>query len=232
MSSIVLDKPQSNQQVKIQAQKDQGLDLQFPIDSVTVSRSGDDLVFTFEDGGSIVISNYYKEVSSESIPDFVVEGAIVSGKDFFESLNDESLMPAEGPSRTVVLSGNGHFRSWGDSALADGVDKLGGLDLSNDWGWNLPHEGVDGIPAEDNAIPAVENFTHAFNEDGGFYTLDGNVLDGSKLGDGTAQEHGFAWGGETAQYGTITKNPDGGYTYELNNEDPRVQALNEGETLT
>ena len=80
--NIVLDKPQSNQQVKIQAQKDLGLDLQFPIDNVTVSRSGDDLVFTFEDGGSIVISNYYKEVSSESIPDFVVEGAIVSGKDF------------------------------------------------------------------------------------------------------------------------------------------------------
>ncbi|MBQ6668604.1 MAG: hypothetical protein IJM72_00930, partial [Deltaproteobacteria bacterium] len=150
MSSIVLDKPQSNQQVKIQAQKDQGLDLQFPIDSVTVSRSGDDLVFTFEDGGSIVISNYYKEVSSESIPDFVVEGAIVSGKDFFESLNDESLMPAEGPSRTVVLSGNGHFRSWGDSDLADGVDKLGGLDLSNDWGWNLPHEDVDGLLREED----------------------------------------------------------------------------------
>jgi len=79
--------------------------------------------------------------------------------------------------------------------------------------------------------PTVKSFTHGVAEDGTL-SVSGDALEGSSLGDGTAAEHGFAWGGESAKFGSITKNPDGTYSYELNNTLPEVQALQAGETLT
>lgn len=83
-----------------------------------------------------------------------------------------------------------------------------------------------------NKIPSIESFAHTIKEDGTQLIVTGNALEGSTLGDGTESEHSFVWGDESASYGTITKNPDGSYTYELNNDDPQVQQLGEGDTLT
>ncbi|MFZ7327377.1 retention module-containing protein, partial [Comamonas jiangduensis] len=81
--------------------------------------------------------------------------------------------------------------------------------------------------------PTVESFEHDIAEDSGAYTVGGNALSGSTLGDGTAGEHAFAWtGAQTGQYGTVTLNPNGTYSYTLNNDSAAVQALVEGATLT
>ncbi len=98
--------------------------------------------------------------------------------------------------------------------------------------------------------PTVESFEHDIAEDSGAYTVGGNALSGSTLGDGTAGEHAFAWtGAQTGQYnptqkkypppppkilsksGTVTLNPNGTYSYTLNNDSAAVQALVEGATL-
>ncbi|MDR1936018.1 MAG: VCBS domain-containing protein, partial [Candidatus Accumulibacter sp.] len=42
---------------------------------------------------------------------------------------------------------------------------------------------------------------------------------------------GVVGGNVAGQYGTLVLNPDGSYTYTLNNSDPKVQALGEGDTL-
>lgn len=85
---------------------------------------------------------------------------------------------------------------------------------------------------EENKVPTVESGTHTIGEDSNAYTVSGNALTNAKLGDGTAEEHEFQWDTNAAEYGTMTRNPNGQYTYVLNNDDARVQALNEGETLT
>ncbi len=73
--------------------------------------------------------------------------------------------------------------------------------------------------------PTVESFEHDIAEDSGAYTVGGNALSGSTLGDGPAGEHAFAWtGAQTGQYGTVTLNPNGTYSYTLNNDSAAVQA--------
>src|SRR5690606_16932743 len=66
----------------------------------------------------------------------------------------------------------------------------------------------------------------------------GNVLDNDFDLDGDALEVAFVnfsqsnVGSEiSGTYGSVLINSDGSYTYTLNNQDPQVQGLGEGETL-
>lgn len=45
----------------------------FPADAATLSRSGDNLVLTFDDGSSLQLENFYTAYSSENMPSFSVE---------------------------------------------------------------------------------------------------------------------------------------------------------------
>lgn len=77
--------------------------------------------------------------------------------------------------------------------------------------------------------PWVDSFQHNVTENGQPATAEGNALKNSVKGDGT---NTFAWGNETAQYGTMTKNGDGTYRYVLDNTKEAVRELNAGDTLT
>ncbi|MPS95230.1 retention module-containing protein, partial [Comamonas sp.] len=62
--------------------------------------------------------------------------------------------------------------------------------------------------------------------------LQGNVLANDKLGAGGITEHRVSLvGADQGQYGKITLNSDGSYSYQLNSGLKAVQALAEGETL-
>ncbi len=94
---------------------------------------------------------------------------------------------------------------------------------------------ASGATADDpveNQIPTVKSFTHTITEDSATTTVSGNALSGSTLGDGTAGEHTFTWGSQVAQYGTMTKNANGTYTYALDNDNATVQALTSTQKLT
>ena len=65
----------------------------FPADAATLSRSGDNLVLTFDDGSSLQLENFYTAYSSENMPSFSVEGVEISGQDFFAAMNEPDLMP-------------------------------------------------------------------------------------------------------------------------------------------
>ncbi|NLW82747.1 MAG: type I secretion C-terminal target domain-containing protein [Desulfovibrionales bacterium] len=87
-------------------------------------------------------------------------------------------------------------------------------------------------PADDQ--PTVKSFTHTLVEDGDAYDVSGDALSGSSLGNGTAMEHAFVWttAPTAAQYGTVTLNPDGTYSYTLDNTNPEVDALQANQQLT
>ncbi|PIT80032.1 VCBS domain-containing protein, partial [Limnohabitans sp. 15K] len=53
----------------------------------------------------------------------------------------------------------------------------------------------------------------------------GNVIANDAQGDGVRAEHKITWGQEAAKYGTITKNPDGSYSYLVDATNADVQAL-------
>ncbi|MFA5631118.1 MAG: VCBS domain-containing protein, partial [Porticoccaceae bacterium] len=79
--------------------------------------------------------------------------------------------------------------------------------------------------------PVANDEFHSISEDSGSYTISGQTLTNDSAFDGPVAFD--TWTGSTAaQYGTFTANPDGTYTYVLNNEHPAVNALNTGQTLT
>ena len=79
-------------------------------------------------------------------------------------------------------------------------------------------------------VPMIGSFSHDVTE-GDTSVINGDALEGSAAG---ADGANFAWTDPAQQgkYGSITLNPDGSYSYVLNNDNAAVKELSDGETLT
>ncbi len=164
MADILLNKSAVSQ--SISCVPDARFVFGFSPEDATLSRSGDDFVLTFEDGSTITLAGFYTTYSSEQMPSFSVEGAEISGEDFFTAMNEPDLMPAAGPAQQAA--DGARYRSWANMELLDGIDRLGGLDV----GWQDPNpddddEGgaddinwpvsiVPGTPADTPDVPAYD----------------------------------------------------------------------------
>ena len=71
---------------------------EFPTSESTMTRSGDNLVFSFGDGARVVLQDFYGTYNKDQLPSFAMEGVEVTAADFFTAMNQEDLMPAAGPS--------------------------------------------------------------------------------------------------------------------------------------
>ena len=133
MADIRLMRPGAGEVQNITCAPEARFIFDFPTDEATLSRAGDNLVITFEDGATLQLENFYTAYSSKNMPSFEVEGAEISGEDFFTAMNEPDLMPAAGPGGNAGAQSNGNrFHSYVNSELLGGLDRLGGLDI----GWN------------------------------------------------------------------------------------------------
>ena len=94
MADIILNKPEAGTQAVFEAAGDSRIDLNFPTDQATLERSGNDLIFRFDDGSTVVLRDFYTAYTKDSMPDFVIEGTPIAGEQFFTALNEPDLMPA------------------------------------------------------------------------------------------------------------------------------------------
>lgn len=246
MADLTLNKPAAGAQNVINAEPDSRIELNFPTDQATLERSGNDLVFHFDDGSSIVIRDFYTAYTKESMPDFVLDGTPISGEQFFTALNGEDLMPAAGPAANAGNADGGRFHEFSDDPLQTGVDRLDGLDLSSSRAFfpeRDPWGGLRGGP--DNNAPTisatgsinlVESGVHPGGNDpyAGIPSQTGTVLaadaDGDALNFGFIAADGSRVTEITTEYGTIVMSPDGTYTYTIDNDDPDTNSLALGET--
>ena len=227
MQDIIVARPQTGT-VTTPLTPDARIVLAFPASDAALSRNGDDLVFMFEDGASVVLQDFYQTYTKDTIPDFVIDDMPVAGQDFFAALGDEELLPAAGPS--AGNAAGARFHSWESASLMDGIDRLGGLDI----GLDRPEyrdETLEGYGDDFyDRKPEVEDQYRIVIEDReDTFVATGNALEGAVAGDGT---HAFSWDpSNSAQYGTFTPNPDGTFTYEMTkNAESVIQGLAEGET--
>lgn len=241
MADFTLARPQAGQHVELTPPADARIVLGFPADQATLERSGDNLVFTFDDGSSVVVNDFYTSYTRDTLPEFVIDGQAVSGEQFFAALG-EDLMPAAGPAaRAQALANGGRYRDYDNAALMDGIDRLGGLDLGLDRNeeperdleaWGRRDDGWTGGDAEGdpNLIPGViDHYADVTEDDPDRNTADGWALTGSVRGDG---DHALSWSdGNHARYGTFEQNPDGTWKYTLDNANPTVDALGPGQTM-
>ena len=252
MADIRLAKPAAGTTQTVPSAPDGRFIFDFPADAATLTRNGDDLVLSFEDGSSIRLQGFYTTYSKEDMPSFQVEGVEISGQDFFAALG-EDLMPAAGPAAGSSASRGGRYNEYGGSDLLDGIDHLGRLDIGFgdgvEWaddqvgGWthqNLDPE-ISGIIAVDgNDMTLVESGV----ETDGSQEIQGNVFTpgvpvvvGQVMAsdpDGGRLSYSFADGSNriVTEYGVITIDADTGViTYTLNNDDPDADSLALGETV-
>ncbi len=125
MADFLLKRPAENQQAVVENLENGKFVLDFPISDAVLEKSDNDLVFTFDDGSSIVLKDFYTTYTADSVPDFVVDGQDVTGADFFASLGDD-LMPAAGPAQ---VADGGRYHEYTDAGLFPGLERLDGLDI-------------------------------------------------------------------------------------------------------
>ena len=74
MADIRLAKPVAGTTQTVPSAPDGRFIFDFPADAATLTRNGDDLVLSFEDGSSIRLQGFYTTYSKEDMPSFQVEG--------------------------------------------------------------------------------------------------------------------------------------------------------------
>ena len=186
MADIRLAKPAAGTTQTVPSAPNGRFIFDFPADAATLTRNGDDLVLTFEDGSSIQLQGFYTTYSKEEMPSFQVEGVEISGQDFFAALG-EDLMPAAGPAASSA-SRSGRYNEYGGSDLLDGIDHLGRLDIGFDGGTQLATDTVE------PSAPEVD------------IDYDVTIAAGSEAGavDLTVYEGGLAGGSQAGQAATPT----------------------------
>lgn len=187
MADIRLAKPVAGTTQTVPSAPDGRFIFDFPADAATLTRNGDDLVLTFEDGAAIQLQGFYTTYSKEEMPSFQVDGVEISGQDFFAAL-DEDLMPAAGPASGSSAARGGRYNEYGGSDLLDGLDHLGRLDIGFDGGTQL-------------ATGTVEPSAPEVDIDYDVTITGGLGADGSEL---TVYESGLAGGTQAGQEGAPT----------------------------
>ena len=252
MADIRLAKPAAGTTQTVPSAPDGRFIFDFPADAATLTRNGDDLVLSFEDGSSIQLQGFYTTYSKEEMPSFQVDGVEISGQDFFAALG-EDLMPAAGPAASSSASRGGRYNEYGGSDLLDGIDHLGRLDIGFDDGVEWADDQVGGwthqnLDPEISGIIAVDGNDMTLVESGvetdGSQEIQGNlftpgvpVVVGQVMAsdpDGGRLSYSFADGSNriVTEYGVITINAGTGViTYTLNNDDPDADSLALGETV-
>lgn len=126
MSTITLTTPGPRQRISIPAEPKATIHLDFQADQATLERSGDNLVFSFADGGSIAIEGFYAQYDKTNLPEFAVDGKILPGSEFFNAFGPD-LAPAAGPAAQAAERG-ARYNEHSDSSLASGLGHLDGAE--------------------------------------------------------------------------------------------------------
>ncbi|WP_417038599.1 VCBS domain-containing protein, partial [Desulfovibrio legallii] len=258
MPDIILARPAAGQQAAIPAQAQSRIVLDFAPDDATLFRQGDNLVFGFADGGSVSLTDFYKVVTKETLPEFSVDGASVPGEEFFAALNDEDLIPAAGPAANAT--GGGRYQDYADSALEGGTWRLGALDYRTAFGgepssdlWtygslynhepelstggatlslSLREAGEPAPGVSDPGVPSQSGSFHISDADGDALTAVVRIAGKTVAINGVTTVQG--------QYGTLVITPVGGgsditynFTYTLDNSPyGATDSLAQGQRVT
>ncbi len=127
MSTLTLSRPEKGLVTTLSVTEDiTQLSLGFPLGDGLFEKVGENLEISFDESGTkIILENFYTNVDSENIPDFLTLDGSFTGEDFFAAL-DESLMPAAGNEAPTPPANDG-LRSGDDSGAegAEGIESLG-----------------------------------------------------------------------------------------------------------
>jgi hypothetical protein len=162
-----LIRPSAGEHPVLSVGPDAKLEFAFNQGDADLSKDGQNLVFTFDDGATLTLEGFYDNFGEGAQPPtLVVEGQEFPGEEFLAALNNPDLMPAAGPAAGPALGGG----TYADAALAGvgGVDRLDKLEFD---GWDRDvsvEEQRQGI-GEDAEIPGGSFALSAGTDVGGAF---------------------------------------------------------------
>ncbi len=124
MADILLQKPIAGQSIALTLEPDNRLVFAFDSVDATLSRDGDNLVMSFDDGAHLTLTDFYVAYTAENMPTFLIEDTEIDGESFFAALGVD-LMPAAG---TSAPQGSGTGQGFTEGHLFSGIDRTDGLD--------------------------------------------------------------------------------------------------------
>ena len=94
MTDVILAKPAPGVTKQISCEPGARFVIEFATEESTISMQGDDLVFSFDDKSEMHLIDYFKTYTMETAPVFLYqEGWEIDGKEFWNALSMEDLMP-------------------------------------------------------------------------------------------------------------------------------------------
>jgi hypothetical protein len=123
---MALVAPGAGGEMRLEVAADMTFQLDGSMDAATLARQGDDLVFSFENGGSVVLTGFFEGETGLRLGFEKQDGTLLTGKDFLTALAPD-LVPAAGEG-AAGQQGSG-VGDYADDAgnLIGGVDRLDGL---------------------------------------------------------------------------------------------------------
>ncbi|MFV0350653.1 MAG: Ig-like domain-containing protein, partial [Halodesulfovibrio sp.] len=118
---IVLSAPEAGAHVELHIDPAAVLQVEFDINSAVVTRAGNDLVFSFENGAKLTLIDFIDIIANGQAPEFVLsDGTVVAGDALYASLGDIPIETAAGAS----LGGGGSTYVYEPGELLGGFDPL------------------------------------------------------------------------------------------------------------
>ncbi|WBF69200.1 Ig-like domain-containing protein [Desulfovibrio subterraneus] len=150
---IVLTAPEAGVNVELHIDPAAVLQVEFDINSAMATRAGNDLVFSFENGGKLILIDFIDIIANGQAPEFVLsDGTVVAGDALYASLGDIPLETAAGASAggggSTYIYEPGELLGGFDSLLAQGSGgTVGGTGLQGGGGLGALGGGFGGAGA-------------------------------------------------------------------------------------
>ncbi|MBO4317466.1 MAG: hypothetical protein J5855_04215 [Mailhella sp.] len=118
MSDVILSRPAPGVTERMSCEPGDRIVIGFATEDSTVSAQGDDLVFSFDDDGEVLLTDYLKTYTGETAPDLLhQDGWEIDGKDFWNAVFSDDLTPGSGRQ----LSAFADIASFGAGPAMDAV---------------------------------------------------------------------------------------------------------------
>ncbi len=168
MAALHLNTPANGEEIVLEINETlTEFTIDFPIDAVIFEKVDDTLSIYFEEQDAvIVLDNFYAIYHEDFMPDFLIDGNLIAGADFFSAFDPE-LMPSMGYVQIYSQRNNLTDQT---QDLADGTDSLDGILGESGYSAEGLLSDAEGSDSESNSDNDSNSKTPASN--GGTSSLD------------------------------------------------------------
>ncbi|OBQ46453.1 VCBS domain-containing protein [Halodesulfovibrio spirochaetisodalis] len=239
----VLRKPAAGEVREVLVATAQDFSFDFDLNAVQAAQDGSNLVLKFEDASVLKLVGFAKEPAALDIT--LQDGTALSAEAIIAAIGEDGVIDTaageSASSSSHVPQGSGSSNLNGFSTLLDGIENQEITRSVNNVTPEQQEEDLElGLNVENSPVLAVddnnalgvtaEKLSDITNGTASNPVAAGNVLTNDI--DANSDTLTVINSVPNAQYGTFTLNPDGSWTYTLDNQNPDVVALDDNETRT